>query len=108
MGPRQGGEVLGFTQYAAASAELEFPLPMLPETYGLHGSIWGDAAIVGGQGASGAVDANSINQPIKSSVGASILWDSPFGPLRGDVAYVISKATADQTQIFSLTLKNLL
>jgi outer membrane protein insertion porin family len=108
MGPRSGGEVLGYTAYAAATAEVEFPIPMLPETYGLRGSIWADAAIISGAGGTGAIDANSVNQPVKSSVGASIIWDSPFGPLRGDMAYVITKATADKTQIFSLTLKTLL
>jgi len=108
MGPRSGGEVLGFTSYAAVNAEVEFPIPMLPETYGLHGSVWGDAAIINGAGGNFAVDPDSVDQPLKSSVGASILWDSPFGPLRGDFAYVISQATADKTQMFSLTLKNLL
>lgn len=108
MGPRSAGETLGYTAYAAANAEVEFPIPMLPETYGLHGSVWADAAIVSGAGGSGVIDAGSINQPLKSSVGASILWDSPFGPLRGDFAYVITKATDDKTQVFSLTLKTLL
>jgi outer membrane protein insertion porin family len=110
MGPRSlaKGEVLGFTQYAAVNAELDFPIPMLPETYGLKGAIWGDAAIIGGQGGSVAVSAGSVDQPLKSAVGGSILWDSPFGPLRGDIAYVITKATDDKTQVFSLTLKNLL
>jgi outer membrane protein insertion porin family len=108
MGPRIGGQPVGYTQYAGAPAEVEFPIPMLPETYGLHGAIWADAAVVGGQGASGALDAGSVDQPLKSSVGASIIWDSPFGPLRGDVAYVISKATNDKTQVFALTLQTLL
>ncbi|HVY52782.1 MAG TPA: outer membrane protein assembly factor BamA [Devosia sp.] len=108
MGPRISGEAVGYTAYAGGSVEAEFPIPMLPETYGLHGAVWADAAVIGGQGASGAVDPNSIDQPLKSSVGASIIWDSPFGPLRGDVAYVISKATADKTQLFSLTLQTLL
>jgi outer membrane protein insertion porin family len=109
MGPRSSGQVVGYTAYAGASAEVEFPIPMLPETYGLHGAVWGDAAVIGGSGAPGySIDANSVNQPLKSAVGASIIWDSPFGPLRGDVAYVISKATNDKTQVFALTLQTLL
>ena len=99
---------MGYTAYAGASVEAEFPIPMLPETYGLHGAVWADAAVIGGQGSSLAVDPNSVDQPLKSAVGASIIWDSPFGPLRGDVAYVITKATADKTQMFSLTLQTLL
>ena len=31
-----------------------------------------------------------------------------FGPLRGDFAYVLSKATRDRTQLFQLTLQTLL
>ena len=73
---------------------------MLPETYGLHGAVWADAAIIGGQGAGRrAADADSVNQPLKSSVGASIIWDLPFGPLRGDFAYVLTKATDDKTPV---------
>ncbi len=108
MGPRIGTQPVGYTAYAGGSVEATFPIPMLPETYGLSGSVWADAAVVGGQGASGALDPTSINQPLKSSVGASIIWDSPFGPLRGDFAYVLSKATDDKTQMFALTLQTLL
>jgi len=108
MGPRIGGQPVGYTQYAGAQLEATFPIPMLPETYGLSGAVWADAAVVGGQGAAGALDATSVNQPLKSAIGASIIWDSPFGPLRGDFAYVLSKATDDKTQMFALTLQTLL
>lgn len=108
MGPRFNGQLLGSTMYAGASAEMTFPIPMLPETYGLTGAVWADAAVISGQGTTLVADPLSVDQSLKSSVGASIIWDSPFGPLRGDFAYVITKATADQTQIFQLTLQNLL
>jgi outer membrane protein insertion porin family len=117
VGPRFAtaglGEVLGSTMYAGVSGELEFPLPILPEAYGVRGAIWADAAWIGGAGSDidgGAipVDGASVNQPLKSSVGASVIWHSPFGPIRGDAGYVITKSTEDQTQIFSLTIQNLL
>ena len=38
---------------------------------------------------------------VRSSAGASIIWDSPFGPLRFDFAYPISKASYDRTQFFA-------
>lgn len=103
-------ESLGYTGYVAASAEIEFPIPVLPETYGVRGSVWADAALIDGSGASDTIIPNpgSVNENFKSSVGASVIWDSPFGPLRGDFAYVINKATDDKTQLFSLTLQNLL
>ncbi|MFG1212723.1 outer membrane protein assembly factor BamA [Xanthobacter flavus] len=37
---------------------------------------------------------------IRSSVGVSLIWQSPFGPLRFDYAWVLSQATFDQTQAF--------
>lgn len=110
MGPKFGGsnELLGYTGYVAASAEIEFPIPVLPETYGVRGAIWADAALIDGSGSSLVPTPTSIDENFKSSVGASVIWDSPFGPLRGDFAYVINKATDDKTQVFSLTLQQLL
>jgi outer membrane protein insertion porin family len=29
-----------------------------------------------------------------------LLWDSPFGPLRFDLAYALTKESYDHTQIF--------
>ena len=37
---------------------------------------------------------------IRSSVGASLLWQSPLGPIRFDYAFVTSKAYGDVTQAF--------
>jgi len=114
FGPRYTGTIdtasegLGYTGYVAASAEVEFPIPVLPETYGVRGSVWADAALIDGSGSGLAPDATSVDENFKSSVGASVIWDSPFGPLRGDFAYVLNKATDDKTQVFSLTLQNLL
>ncbi|SHF46906.1 outer membrane protein assembly factor BamA [Devosia limi] len=111
LGPRlTSGEYLGATAYAGISAEIQFPIPVLPESYGLSGAIWADAAWVDGLARVGAIglDAESTDQPWRTSIGASIIWDSPFGPLRGDFAHVMSKSTADRTQVFQLTLSTLL
>jgi len=119
MGPKTLGpptEIMGYTAYAAASAEVTFPIPMLPESYGLSGAVFADAAIVSGQGA-GTLDPASVTTPLKSSVGASIIWDSPFGPLRGDMAWILSQSATDSTTkvcasvacpAFALTLQTLL
>jgi outer membrane protein insertion porin family len=37
----------------------------------------------------------------RASAGASIIWDSPFGPLRFDFAYPFIKQNGDRTQFFS-------
>jgi len=109
MGPRvASGELLGSVYYAGLSAELEFPIPVLPESYGLKGAVWVDVGYLGGESAFGPVATQGNTTPLRSSVGASIIWDSPFGPLRGDFAHVLQKDTADQTQVFQLTMRTLL
>ena len=112
LGPRlQNGEYLGAVAYAGVSAEIEFPLPIVPESYGLSGAIWADAAWIDGVNTprlgANTVDPNSIDVPVRTSVGASIIWDSPFGPLRGDVAQVLNKSSADRTQVFQITMSSL-
>ncbi len=116
LGPRlASGEYLGATMYAGVSAEISFPIPALPESYGLSGAIWADAAWVDGlpkigtgAAALSPVDAGSMDVPWRTSIGASLIWDSPFGPLRGDFAHVLNKSSSDRTQVFQLTLQTLL
>ncbi len=109
-GPRSqlSGEMLGSTAYAGISAEIQFPIPVLPESYGLSGAVWADAAWLDGTGGNLPATAGSTNEPLRTSIGASIIWDSPFGPLRGDFAHVLNKSTDDKTQVFQLTLQSLL
>ncbi len=110
MGARAAsGEALGATYYAGLSAEIEFPIPGIPESYGLSTAFWGDVGYVGDT--SDAVKAKTsvfsgMDQQLRSSVGASLIWESPFGPLRGDFAYVINKDDGDKTNVFSLSLKS--
>lgn len=42
----------------------------------------------------------SDNGRIRASVGGSILWDSPMGPIRFDFAKAVAKSKYDQTQFF--------
>lgn len=116
FGPRlNSGEALGTTLYAGVSGEVQFPIPVLPESYGLSGALWADAAWIGddlprlgtGTAANPGVDPGSMDQPWRASIGASIIWDSPFGPLRGDFAHVLNKSTSDRTQVFQLTMQSL-
>jgi outer membrane protein insertion porin family len=61
------------------------------------GSLWGFA----GSGSTPAL-AQSLkvadSKTIRSSMGAGLIWDSPFGPMRVDYAYPTSKAAFDVTQ----------
>ncbi len=110
MGPRAAnGELLGSMMFAGISAELEFPIPVLPESYGIHGAVWADVGYL--SGASPSVSALTVSgntQQVRTSVGASIIWNSPFGPLRGDFAHVIQQDTGDKTQVFQFTISTLL
>ena len=111
MGPRAAnGENLGATMFAGISAELEFPIPVLPENYGIRGAVWADVGYVGGVPASvaPALVASGTTQPVRASVGASLIWNSPFGPLRGDVAQVLQQDAGDTTQVFQFTISTLL
>jgi outer membrane protein insertion porin family len=112
MGPRAAtGEALGATYYAGLSAEVEFPVPGVPENYGLSTSIWGDVGYVGDTSAAAKAKAGGVakgmTQQLRSSIGASVIWDSPFGPLRGDFAYVLQKDAGDRTQLFSIAMKSI-
>ena len=40
---------------------------------------------------------------IRTSVGASLIWASPLGPIRFDLAYPVIKGKYDQTQFFNFT-----
>ena len=37
-------------------------------------------------------------------MGAGIIWESPFGPLRVDVAYPLMKASYDNTEWFRFSI----
>ncbi|HLH98604.1 MAG TPA: outer membrane protein assembly factor BamA [Xanthobacteraceae bacterium] len=102
---------VGGTQYWATSAELQTPAPLLPTSTGLKlavfadlGSVWGYRAPSSSSGPalSQSMQVSSANV-LRSSVGASLIWDSPFGPLRANYALPISKATYDVTQRFNFT-----
>ncbi len=111
MGARAAnGQPLGATMFAGISAEIEFPIPVLPENYGIRGAIWADAGYVGDASAMvpfGLI-ASGVAQKLRSSVGVSLIWNSPFGPLRGDFAQVLQKDSGDQTQMFQFTISTLL
>ncbi len=40
------------------------------------------------------------NDAVRASVGASLIWNSPIGPLRADFGYALLKQAYDQTEVF--------
>jgi outer membrane protein insertion porin family len=118
------GNPLGGTKYWGASIESQFPLWGLPKDVGLKGAVFADAGALWGyegqtnfagggkctpsnqyplytQGNCITVGADSTD--IRTSVGASLIWASPLGPIRFDFAKAITKNQWDQTQFFSFT-----
>ncbi len=115
IGPRDAstGDALGGTTFYAATAELRFPLPFLPTDLGLSGAVFTSAGTLFGTNAQqfAAAYAASHGVPntlaiqdssaLRSSAGASLVWDSPVGALRVDFADVITKAAGDKTQVIN-------
>jgi outer membrane protein insertion porin family len=128
---------IGGTTYFGGSLEVQFPIFGLPRELGLKGAVFADAGtLFGYQGATTFdVNRNGIiegfadqrgctvsattqqecvlvrdSRDIRSSVGASLLWSSPLGPIRFDYAWAVTKdegtivngvrVGADRTQAF--------
>jgi outer membrane protein insertion porin family len=103
IGPRavradgDGTDAIGGNIFYAGTLELRFPIPFLPEELGFSGAVFADA---GSLFDSDFEDAINNDDVLRSSVGASLLWNSPVGPLRADFAYVITKADFDEEEFF--------
>jgi outer membrane protein insertion porin family len=93
------GDFIGGTTYFSASAEMQFPMPALPESIGLKGAFFADIGSLFGTPYTSSVTNDEL--ALRSSVGASILWASPFGPLRVDYAVPVLKEAQDRVQNFN-------
>ncbi len=129
-GPRDlsTGDALGGKTYWAANAEVRFPFPFLPDELGMSGAVFADAgslfdasdAVKGlanqtcAGGVEGVLAANTFKgqstarrglcladeASVRASVGASLIWNSPVGPLRLDFAHALLKEEFDREQFF--------
>jgi outer membrane protein insertion porin family len=124
--PGANGDALGGTMYWGASLELQYPFYFLPKDSGIRGAVFLDSGSVWGykgetqNPATGEINGTItptigtmtsfscqcglqfVDTPaVRASAGASIIWDSPFGPLRFDFAYPLLKQPYDRTQFFS-------
>jgi outer membrane protein insertion porin family len=108
IGPRDTGaendDALGGNYYAVARFEADFPLG-LPEEYGVTGGVFFDVGSLWGlndtEGATGPVD-DSFH--LRSSVGVSIFWDTPLGPLTFNFSNVLQQESYDKDQLFDFTI----
>jgi len=129
--PGTSNDALGGTMYWGASFEMQYPLYFLPKDSGFRGAVFVDSGSVWGyRGETANPATGEINgvitatnpgttppttgtffcqcamqfadsPAVRASAGASIIWDSPFGPLRFDFAYPFLKQSYDRTQFFS-------
>lgn len=100
-------DYLGGTTYFNASAEAQFPLPFTPESFGLKGALFADAATLYGNEADSDPDPIvSVDSSLRASVGAGIIWASPFGPLRVDYVVPVKKEDSDEEQNFNFGISS--
>lgn len=108
IGPRDltaGNEdALGGNMFAVARFEADFPLG-LPQEYGIKGGAFLDVGSVWGldntAGTAGIVDDSA---KLRSTIGLSVLWDTPLGPLRFNFSKALKKEDYDKEQSFDLTI----
>ncbi len=109
IGPREVGggvdEGLGGKYYAVARFEAEFPLG-LPEEYGISGGVFYDiGSLWGVDGTAGAGTLVSNDAQIRQTVGVSIFWTTPIGPLQFNFSRALQKEAFDREQNFNLTIR---
>jgi outer membrane protein insertion porin family len=112
IGPRDitsgtTNDALGGSMYWGASAEVQTPLYFLPKDSGVKvaafvdsGSLWNYRGPTSLPTTGETLTLSNNNMFINSSAGVGLLWASPFGPIRFDLAYPITKQPFDRTQIF--------
>jgi outer membrane protein insertion porin family len=122
IGPRDlstaSRDSLGGSMYWGASVEAQSPIPFLPRDLGMKAALYADVGSlwnyqgptswsVTGETVSGCAP-GSAGYPcpidngmhIRASVGAGLIWNSPFGPLRFDYAVPLMKQSQDIVQEF--------
>ncbi len=106
IGPRMGDDSIGGTTYFTASAEATFPLPMVPQDLGFRGAVFADAGTLFGSELASDAGADGTSMSLRASVGAGLVWNSPFGALRVDYAVPVAKEDFDETQEFRFSMAN--
>jgi len=111
IGPRDlaatDQDALGGNLFAVARFEADFPLG-LPEEYGISGgafldvgSVWSLDNTAGGPAGADPVD-DSFNP--RATLGLSVFWTTPIGPLRFNFSHALKKEDYDKEQTFDLTI----
>jgi outer membrane protein insertion porin family len=105
-------DALGGTTYWGTSLEVQVPIWGLPKDFGMRFAMFADAGSVWNyRGPTSfpttglsvtTIDPitgkNTNDMLIRSSVGAGLIWESPFGPIRIDYAIPLTKDPNDRVQ----------
>ncbi len=109
IGPRDlnavNEDALGGNLFAVARFEADFPLG-LPEEYGITGGAFLDVGSVwslDNTTGAGGVEVDDSFIP-RATVGLSVFWSTPIGPLRFNFSHALKKEDYDKEQSFDLTI----
>ena len=103
IGPRDmtlgsNQDPLGGSLYWGASVEAQSPIFFIPKEIGVKmavfadaGSLWDYRGPTGWDVTGETLSVGSSNMTVRASVGAGLIWNSPFGPLRFDYAFPLLK-----------------
>jgi outer membrane protein insertion porin family len=97
-GQEGAGDALGGKIFYAGTVEVRFPFPFLPDELGFSGAVFADAGSLYETDVDSVIVDDSSN--IRASVGASLLWSSPLGPLRADFGWAVLKEDFDKEELF--------
>ncbi len=97
---------LGGKIFWATTAEVRFPFPFIPDNIGMQGAVFVDAGSLydpSDFALNAVANEGSFifdSSQVRLSTGFSIIWQSPLGPLRADIADALLKADFDKTEVF--------
>jgi outer membrane protein insertion porin family len=107
-------DAIGGQTYAIGTVEVSFPVG-LPEEFGVSGSVFTDFGTLfnapeedeilpgpktcPGSGTPTVCEVFDTAE-LRASAGVGLTWESPFGPLRFDIAYPFLKADYDKVEYF--------
>ena len=102
---------VGGNVFWTSSAELQAPVPLVPADAQLKMALFSDVGSLWATGASSVPHLAALSpsqqiansRAVRASIGTSLIWDSPFGPLRLDYAFPVAKQPYDVTQRLNFT-----
>jgi outer membrane protein insertion porin family len=101
---------IGALDYAIGSVEAQFPLG-LPEALGISGEVFSDFGTAfnsNNPGQAGCVPLGACTfadeMGLRASIGAGVVWDSPFGQLKFEYAYPIVAQPTDDQKWFNFSI----